>query len=88
MKSLTTPLTQLIGGFTLAALLSSAPTAVAAPCAAPPELETAHPTASSYLRLAHWFDENHQSNCAIEAFQSGSNSTLLQWLLWTGWPKY
>jgi Flp pilus assembly protein TadD len=76
MKSLTTPLTQLMRGLTLAALLCAAPSAIAAPCTALPELETqlqSQPNAGGYLRLAHWFDENHQTNCAIEAFQSALN---------------
>jgi len=76
MKSLTTPLTQLMRGLTLAALVCAAPSAIAAPCTAPPELETqlqSQPNAGGYLRLAHWFDENHQTNCAIEAFQSALN---------------
>jgi Flp pilus assembly protein TadD len=76
MKSLATQLTYTTGGLILAALLFAASTASAAPCTAPPELEVqlqAHPTVSGYLRLAHWFDENHQTNCAIEAFQAALN---------------
>ncbi len=73
MKSLATPLTKIMGGLTFAALLCAAPTASAAACSAPPELEIqlqAHPGVSGYLRLARWFDENHQPDCATQAFKS------------------
>ena len=76
MKSLATQLTHIMGGIILAALLFAAPTASADPCTAPPELEArlqAHPTVSGYISLAHWFDENHQAVCAIQAFQSALN---------------
>jgi Flp pilus assembly protein TadD len=73
MKSLATQLTHTTGGLLLVALLLAVPSATAAPCTAPPALETqlqAHPTASGYLRLGHWFDENHQADCAVQAFGS------------------
>lgn len=70
MKSLATPLIYTTGRLLLAALLCATPTASAASCAAPPEIQTAHPTISGYLRLAHWFNENHRADCAIAAFQS------------------
>jgi len=73
MKSLAKPLTHTMEGFVLAALLCAAQSASTAPCTEPPALKTAHPTVSSYLRLAHWFDENHQTNCEIETFQSALN---------------
>lgn len=76
MKNRATPLTYIMEGLILAAFLSAATLAGAAPCSAPQEFETqlrARPTASAYLRLAHWFDENHQTNCAIEAFESVLN---------------
>jgi Flp pilus assembly protein TadD len=73
MKSLAKPLTYTMGGLILAALPCAASLASAAPCTVPPELEAqlqAHPGVNGYLRLARWFDENHQTNCAIQAFQS------------------
>lgn len=73
MKSQGTLPMHTMGWLTLAVLLCAVPTATGATCSAPPELETqlqAHPTASGYLRLAYWFDENHHAVCAIEAFQS------------------
>jgi tetratricopeptide (TPR) repeat protein len=73
MKSLATPLTYTMGGLILAALLCAAPMASATTCSAPPEIEAqlqAHSTVSGYLRLAHWFDGNHQADCAIQAFQA------------------
>ena len=73
MKSLATLLTYTMGGLALAARLCAAPTASAAVCSAPPEFETQiqlHPTANAYLRLARWFDENHQADCATQALKS------------------
>ncbi|MFY9855458.1 MAG: tetratricopeptide repeat protein [Terracidiphilus sp.] len=73
MKSLTTPLMHSMGGLAFAALLCATPTASATACPVRPELETqlqSHPTVGGYLRLAHWFDENHQADCATQAFKS------------------
>lgn len=42
-------------------------------CAGPSPLEArvhAHPTVDGYTALGNWFSENHQTNCAAEAFQS------------------
>ena len=73
MKSLATLLAYTTGRLILAALLFAPSTASADPCTALQELEAQlqpHPTVSGYLRMAHWFDENHHAVCAIEAFQS------------------
>ena len=76
MKTLATPQTHTTGKLILVALLCAAPLASAETCSAPPELKAqlqARPTVSGYLRLGRSFDENHQTNCAIEAFQAALN---------------
>ena len=56
-----------------AAFLGASLFAGAAECSGPAFLEArvqTHPDASAYAALGVWFNENHQANCAIDAFQS------------------
>ncbi len=60
-------------GIVPAAFLGASLFAGAAACTGPAALEArvqAHPYASAYAALGAWFNENHQADCAIEAFQS------------------
>jgi Flp pilus assembly protein TadD len=53
--------------------LQSAP---AEECSGPATLQaqvTTHPTADANAALGNWFSQNHQSKCAVEAFQSALN---------------
>jgi len=55
------------------ACLGAAPTTRADTCTGPPSLEArlhAYATADTYAALGNWFSENHQSSCAVEAFQA------------------
>jgi hypothetical protein len=57
----------------LAAFLGASPFAGAAECSGPAFLEAyvqTHPDPGAYAALRLWFNENHQANCAIDAFQS------------------
>jgi tetratricopeptide (TPR) repeat protein len=43
-------------------------------CSGPARLEAevaAHPSAGAFATLGNWFNENHQSNCAVESFEAG-----------------
>jgi tetratricopeptide (TPR) repeat protein len=56
-----------------AVFLGASPLAGAAECSGPAFLEArvhTHPDASNYIALGVWFNENHQADCAIDAFQS------------------
>jgi Flp pilus assembly protein TadD len=47
--------------------------AAAQECSGPVSLEAqakTHPTADAYVVLGNWFSQNHQSKCAVQAFQS------------------
>jgi tetratricopeptide (TPR) repeat protein len=47
--------------------------ACAQTCSGPAALEArlhAHPIANAYTALGNWFSENHQTNCAVQAFQA------------------
>jgi len=55
------------------ACLGGAQTSWAESCSGPPSLEArlhAHPNADVYAELGNWFSENHQADCAAEAFQA------------------
>ena len=57
----------------LAGCMGAALTACAQTCPVPPAFEArihAHPSADGYAALGNWFSENHQANCAVEAFQT------------------
>lgn len=61
-------------GLILVAFLGVSLSAKAETCSGPPQLETrlrTLPNADAYATLGNWFMENHQTNCAVEAFQSG-----------------
>jgi len=61
------------GWMLLAACFCAVLTAWAENCSGPPALEArihAHPTAEAYAALGNWLNENHQTGCAIEAFQA------------------
>jgi Flp pilus assembly protein TadD len=55
-----------------AACLVASFVAPAQTCTAPPQLEARlqAPNADAYTALGNWFSDNHQTTCAIEAFQS------------------
>ena len=64
------------------------PGTVAQICAGPAALEAkvhAHPDGDAYAELGNWFGENHKSECAVKAFQSGltlePDSARLNYLL-------
>ena len=68
--------------------LSISPFAWAAACIGPSQLEArvrANPNADSYAELGAWFVQNHSTDCAVQAFQSGlkldSSSAQLNYLL-------
>lgn len=55
------------------ACLGTGLTAQAETCTGPAPLEArlhAYPTAQGYAILGDWFSENHQANCAVEAYQT------------------
>jgi Flp pilus assembly protein TadD len=65
-------------GFAIAACLSAGSPALCpgawAACAGPASLEArihAHPDVGAYAELGDWFYENHQPECAAEAYRSG-----------------
>jgi len=61
-------------GFLLMLILGVRVAAGAEECSGPPELEArieAHRDADAYTVLGVWFDENHQTNCAVRAFRAG-----------------
>ena len=79
-------------GFAIAACLSAGSLALCpgawAACAGPASLEArihAHPDAGAYAELGVWFYENHQTECAAEAYRSGlklaPDSARLNYLL-------
>jgi Flp pilus assembly protein TadD len=79
-------------GFAIATCLSAGGLAVCpgawAACTGPASLEArihAHPHAGAYAELGVWFYENHQTECAAEAYQSGlklaPDSARLNYLL-------
>ena len=56
-----------------AACLVATVTTYAETCSGPPSLEArlhAHPNADNYSVLGNWFSENHQADCAAQAFQA------------------
>ena len=61
-------------GLVLAACLGAVLSLCAETCSGPPPLEArirAHPNgADAYAVLGSWFNDNHQTNCAMEAFQA------------------
>ncbi len=60
-------------GMILAACLGAALTLRAETCSGPPALDArihARPSADAYVALGSWFSENHQTKCALEAFQA------------------
>jgi tetratricopeptide (TPR) repeat protein len=53
--------------------LSASSTAWTQACSIPPAFEnklSVHPNADAYSALGKWFNENHQPQCALDAFQS------------------
>ncbi len=67
--------------------LAICPSAWAA-CTGPASLQArihAHPDADAYAALGAWFDQKHQTECAVEAYRSGlkrvPDSALLDYLL-------
>lgn len=60
-------------GIVLSFILSASLHAGAAACSGPVALELraqAHPDAGAYVALGAWFNEHHQADCAMDAFQS------------------
>jgi Flp pilus assembly protein TadD len=69
-------------GFIVAACLGTGSLAICpsawAACTGPASLEArihAHPDADAYAALGVWFDQEHQTECAVETYRSGLKQT-------------
>ncbi|MGA9672101.1 MAG: tetratricopeptide repeat protein [Terracidiphilus sp.] len=75
-----------LGATCLGASLTSSPQT----CSGPSSLEArvhAHPAVDGYAALGNWFSENHETNCAAEAFQSALKIDPNSKKALDGWAK-